>query len=38
MLDFKLYNALLNLKKVVIYACFNVTIYIVFELLVYLVN
>ncbi len=34
--------ALLNLKKVMIFACFNVTIYIEFELLdyllVYLVN
>jgi hypothetical protein len=38
----KLYHALLNLKKVVISACFNVTMYIEFELLnyqlVYLVN
>ncbi len=29
----KLYYALLNLKKVVISICFNVTIYIEFELL-----
>jgi len=27
-----LYYAILDLKKVVIYACFNVTIYIEFEL------
>ncbi len=33
----KLYYALLNLKKVVIFACFNVTISIEFEL-VYFVN
>jgi len=30
---FKLYCALLDLKKVVILICFNVTIYIEFELL-----
>jgi len=28
---YKLYYALLDLKKVVIFACFNVTIYIEFE-------
>jgi hypothetical protein len=28
---FKFYYALLNLKKVVIFTCFNVTIYIEFE-------
>ncbi len=32
---FKLYYALLDLKKVVIFACFNVMIYIEFELLNY---
>jgi hypothetical protein len=31
----KLYYALLDLKKVVIFACFNVTIYIEFELFNY---
>jgi hypothetical protein len=31
----KLYYALLNLKKVEIFTCFNVTIYIEFELLNY---
>jgi hypothetical protein len=31
----KLYYALLDLKKVVIFACFNVTIYIEFEFLNY---
>jgi hypothetical protein len=31
----KLYYALLDLKKVVIFACFNVRIYIEFELLNY---
>jgi len=31
----KLYYALLDLKKVVIFPCFNVTIYIEFELLNY---
>jgi hypothetical protein len=34
---FKLYYVLLDLKKVVIFACFNVTINIEFDL-VYLVN
>jgi hypothetical protein len=32
---FKLYYALLELRKVVIFACFNVTIYIMFELFNY---
>jgi hypothetical protein len=32
------YVLLLDFKKVVIYACFNVMIYIEFELLAYLVN
>jgi len=32
---FKLYYVLLELGKVVIFACFNVTIYIKFELLNY---
>jgi hypothetical protein len=31
----KLYYTLLNLKKVVIFACFNMTNYIEFELLNY---
>jgi hypothetical protein len=31
----KLYYALLDLKKVVIFACFNVTIFIEFELFNY---
>jgi hypothetical protein len=35
MVYFKFYYALLDLKKVMIFACFNVTIYIEFELLVY---
>jgi hypothetical protein len=35
---FNFYYALLDLKKVVIYVNFNVTIYIEFELLVYLVK
>jgi hypothetical protein len=34
----KFYYALLRLKKVAIFTCFNVTIYIDFELFVYLVN
>jgi hypothetical protein len=34
----KLNNALLDLKKVLISACFNVTIYFEIELFVYLVN
>jgi hypothetical protein len=34
----KFYYALLDFKKVVIFACFNVMIYIEFELFVYLVN
>jgi hypothetical protein len=37
MVYFKFYYALLDLKKVMIFACFNVMIYIEFELLVYLV-
>jgi len=32
---FKLYYALLDLKKVVMFACFDVTIYIKFELFDY---
>jgi len=35
---FLFYHALLDLKKVMISACFNVTIYIEFEFFVYLVN
>jgi hypothetical protein len=34
----KLYNALLDLKKVLISACSNVMIYFEFELFLYLVN
>jgi hypothetical protein len=38
MVYFKFYYALLDLKKVMIFAWFIVTIYIELELLVYLVN
>jgi hypothetical protein len=34
----KFYYALLHFKNVLIFTCFNVTIYIEFELFVYLVN
>jgi hypothetical protein len=36
MVYFKFYYALLDLKKVTIYACFSVMTYIEFEFLVYL--
>jgi hypothetical protein len=35
---FKIYYVLLDLKKVMLFACFNVMIYIEFELFVYLVH
>jgi hypothetical protein len=38
MSHFNLYYVLLYLKKVMIFTCFNVMIYIEFELFVYIVN